>query len=284
MVLESDLLRTFVAVHDTGSFTRAGSVVGRTQSAVSLQIKHLEEVLGHSLFERGSRGVQLTRSGADLLENARRVVSLLDETAGAFRSPTLIGPVRIGLPEEYGLAVIGQAMGKFARLHPNVDITVRYGRSDENTASIDADDLDLAIVFDWQDGTDGEVLMIDPTVWTTSDAYGMHGKTPLPIALYTNAGWCTDLALKSLDNRGIDYRVVFKSDTNGGLKLAVTSGLAVTPLSRSNIPAGCRELTADEGFGQIDESRVVLRRNRQRSNSAIEGMAEALHKSFLGMA
>ncbi|KAB0677527.1 LysR family transcriptional regulator [Aureimonas leprariae] len=280
VVLESDLLRTFVAVHDTGSFTRAAGIVGRTQSAVSLQIKRLEELIGHSLFERGPRGVRLTQSGRELLENARRVVSLLDETAGAFRTPALQGRVRIGLPEEYGHAVLGQALSKFARLHPSVDITARYGRSDGNMAGIDRGDLDLAVVFDWQDRSDAEVLMIDPTVWTTSDAYGMHKRTPLPIALYTNSGWCTDFALKSLEKRNAPYRVVYTSDTSGGLKLAVSSGLAITPLSRSNIPVGCRELTADEGFSQIDASRVVLKRNPRLANAAVEGMAEALQKSF----
>jgi DNA-binding transcriptional LysR family regulator len=280
MTLDSDLLRTFVAVYDTGSFTRAAVTVGRTQSAVSLQIKRLEEVLGHSLFERGSRGVVLTKSGTELLDNARRVVSLLDETVGAFSAPTLDGPVRIGLPEEYGHAVLGQALSKFARLHPNVDVTARYGSSDENIAAIERGKLDLAIVFDWQDITEGEVMMVDPTVWTTSNAYGLHERTPLPIALYGNSGWCTEFALKSLDDRGMHYRVVFDSDTNGGLKLAVSSGLAVAPLSRSNIPPGCRELTEAEGFGQIDSSRVVLKQNRKSTNTAVHGMAEAFRKSF----
>jgi DNA-binding transcriptional LysR family regulator len=280
MHLESDLLRTFIAVTETGSFTRAAEIVGRTQSAVSLQIKKLEECLGEALFERGSRGVELTRPGRDLLSKAHRIVNLLDETVDSFRVFPLNGPVRIGLPEEYGHTVLGRALNAFARQHPNVDVTVRYGRSSENRNWVRAGELDLAVTFSWQEQPEGEVLMTDPTVWVTSDAHRVHERTPLPIALYTNSSWCTDFAMKSLEERGLAYRIVFTSDTNGGLKLAVSSGLAVAPLSRSNIPSECRELTAEDGFAQIDASRVVLLRNSQSSSAAAEGMASAVKEAF----
>jgi molybdate transport repressor ModE-like protein len=91
--LESDLLRTFVAVAESGNFTKAGETVGRTQSAVSMQIKKLEDILGEPLFERGSRGVNMTGHGARLLDNARRIVSLLDDTAASIRLPALDGSV-----------------------------------------------------------------------------------------------------------------------------------------------------------------------------------------------
>lgn len=108
----------------------------------------------------------------------------------------------------------------------------------------------------------------------------MHEERPVPIALYNRAGWCKDFAIKSLEQRGLAYRVAYTSDTNGGLRLAVTSGLAIAPISRSNIPAGCRELTAADGFGDIDSSNVVLRRNPNASGEAIDGMEEAIREAF----
>src|SRR5690606_4729046 len=93
--LDSDLLRTFVAIADTGNFTKAAARSGRTQSAVSMQMKKLEGMVGAALFERGSRGVALTRRGSELVANARRIVALLDETAAAMTAPPLGGPVRI---------------------------------------------------------------------------------------------------------------------------------------------------------------------------------------------
>jgi DNA-binding transcriptional LysR family regulator len=280
LTLDSDLLRTFVAVADTGNFTKAAEQAGRTQSAVSMQMKKLEDVLGDSLFERGSRGVVLTRRGSELIINARRIVSLLDETAASMVAAPLGGPVRIGIPEEYGHAILSRALGAFAKRHPQVDITVRYAHSGAQIAALAAGDLDLAVVFEWQDLSGGEVLMHDPTVWVTSELHHMHEERPVPIALYNRAGWCKDFAIKSLEQRGLAYRVAYTSDTNGGLRLAVTSGLAIAPISRSNIPAGCRELTAADGFGDIDSSNVVLRRNPNASGEAIDGMEEAIREAF----
>jgi DNA-binding transcriptional LysR family regulator len=278
--LDSDLLRTFVAIAETGNFTKAAEQVSRTQSAVSMQMKRLEEIVGDALFERGSRGVRLTRKGSDLLGNARRIVSLLDETAAQIGAPPLQGPVRIGIPEEYGFSILSRALGAFAKRHPQVEITVRYASSSQQMAALRADELDLAIVFEWQDFSDGDVLMTDPTVWVTSLSHHIHEEAPLPIALYANSGWCRDYAIRSLDQRDIAYRVAYSSDTNGGLKLAVASGLAIAPISRSNIPADCRELTQADGFGEIDASRVVLHRNPKTSSEAIESMAEAMREAF----
>jgi DNA-binding transcriptional LysR family regulator len=278
--LDSDLLRTFVAVAETGNFTKAAQKAGRTQSAISMQIKKLETVVGGVLFERGSRGVVLARRGADLIDNARRIVSLLDETAAAMSAPPLDGPVRIGIPEEYGHSILSRALSAFSRRHAQVEVTVRYAQSPTQMAALAAGELDLAVVFEWQDFAGGEVLMHDPTVWVTSMLHPMHEERPVPIALYSRAGWCRDFAMKSLEQRGLAHRVAYTSDTTGGLKLAVTSGLAIAPISRSNIPDGCRELTAADGFGDIDSSNVVLRRNPLASGEAIDGMAEAIREAF----
>ena len=278
--LDSDLLRTFVAVAETGNFTRAAEHVNRTQSAVSMQVKRLEEMIGETLFARGPRGVGLTRKGGELLSNARRIVSLLDETAASMNAPPLDGPVRIGIPEEYGFAILSRALGAFAKRHPQVEITVKYAHSASQMAALKAGELDLAVVFEWQDYSDGEVLMRDPTVWVTSDLHRVHEELPLPIAIYQNSGWCREFAMKLLDERGLPYRVAYTSDTSGGLKLAVTSGLAIAPISRSNVPAGCRELTTADGFGDIDASNVVLHRNPGASSEAIDGMVEAIREAF----
>lgn len=278
--LDSDLLRTFVAVAETGNFTKAARQVNRTQSAVSMQIKRLEEMVGDLLFARGARGVGLTRKGDELLSNARRIVSLLDETAASMNAPPLDGPVRIGIPEEYGHAILSRALGAFSKRHPRVEITVKYAHSASQMAALAAGELDLAVVFEWQDYSDGEVLMRDPTVWVTSELHRMHEERPLPIAIYQNSGWCKDFAMRLLEERDLPYRVAYTSDTSGGLRLAVTSGLAIAPLCRSNIPDGCRELTAADGFGDIDASNVVLHRNPASGSEAIAGMAEAIRDAF----
>jgi len=280
--LDSDLLRTFVAVAENGNFTKAGEAVGRTQSAVSMQMKKLEYVLGEPLFERGSRGVSFTDAGKRLLDNARRIVALLDDTAAAIRLPVLDGVVRIGISEEYMNTALPKALGSFAAVHPGVEVTVHEGTSMDNIAALEAGEIDIAVVFEPGGRSKNEVLMIDPTVWVTSEQHGMHDRRPLPIANYTylKGGWCDALAAETLRKRGIPSRVAYISSTSSGLFAAVTSGLAIAALSRSSIPPGCRELTPDDGFDVIDYSNVVLRRRRRAPDRIIESMSDAIREAF----
>lgn len=282
--LESELLRTFLAVADAGNLTRAADTVRRTQSAVSMQLKRLEELIGLPLFERHSRGVVLTAHGRRLVDNARRIVALLDDTAAAMRQPALGGSVRIGVSEEYINSTLPRALGAFAAIHPDVEITVHQGTSMSNLAALEAGEIDIAVVFEPGGKSRNEVLMIDPTVWVTSNQHAIHERQPLPIATYTyvEGGWCDDLAMRNLKQRKIESRIAFVSRTTSGLIAAVLSGLAVAPLSRSVIPPGCRELTESDGFGIIDLSKVVLRTRADKRSQAVDAMADAIRRAFRG--
>lgn len=279
--LDSDLLRTFLAIADTRNFTKAAEQLYRTQSAVSMQMKRLEQLVGGALFERGSRGVELTRKGHELLGNARRVVSLLDDTAAQMTAAPLSGTVRIGIPEDYSYAVLVRALAGFSKRHCTVEVNVWCGWSASNRAKLAAGALDLAVVCEWNGANEGEILLNDPTVWVTSDLHNMHEERPMPVALYMGGDWL-DIARRSLETLAIDHQVTYRSDTTGGLLLAVQSGLAVAPIARSNIPPGCRELSAAEGFGEIDSANVVLLRNRGAVGSVVDGMAQAIREAFAG--
>ncbi len=278
--LDGDLLRTFLAVADSGNFTHAATRVGRTQSAVSMQIKRLEEAVDAVLFERGARGVTLTDKGSQLLGNARRIVALFEETAALFDATALEGKVSIGIHQEYAEERLANALHAFDRRHPGVEITVRCGTSEENLARVQSGDLDLAVIFDWQGHSDGEVLMVDPTVWVTSEKHLTNERRPVPVALFRESAWSRYFAIPSLESCGVDYRVAFLSAVKGGLRLAVTSGLAISPISRSDIPPGCRELTPGEGFAVVDHSNVVLVINPSSRSAAVAGMAEAIREAF----
>lgn len=278
--LDSDLLRSFVAVAEFENFTRAADSLGRTQSAISMQMKRLEELVGEPLFERGPRGVALTRKAGELLVNARRIVNLLDETAASLNAPALHGRVRIGIPEEYGASVVSRALAAFGKVHGNVEITVRHAGSVTQKDALERGELDLAVIFDWERSPKGEVLMVDPTVWATSDVHRQHEQTPVPVALYEHGGWSMESAVRSLEKSGRAYRVAYRSDTGSGLKLAVSSGLAIAPLSRSNIPVDCRDLTAADGFRRIELSRVVMHRRKNATGKAVTAMADAIREAF----
>jgi DNA-binding transcriptional LysR family regulator len=278
--LDSDLMRSFLAVADAGSVTAAAARLYRTQSAVSLQVKRLEDSLGQPLFDRQARGVVLTPRGEQLVPYARRVVALLDEAAVALREKPLVGPVRVGIPDEYSGTVLPRALAAFDERHEGVQVSVRVDHSTAQIAALEADEIDLGVIYDWQHVQDGEVLCIDPTVWVTSVTHAQHLRQPVPVAMYFRSEWSRDYVEGSLNRLGIDWRAAWACDMAGGFRVAVTNGMAIAPLSRSTIPAGCRELTTDDGFPIVDQARVVLRRNPRGTSPAVEGMAEVLRQAF----
>ncbi|MDW4549475.1 LysR substrate-binding domain-containing protein [Defluviimonas sp. D31] len=278
---DSDLLRSFLAIAEAGSVTAAAERLGRTQSAVSMQIARLEENLGQQLFDRLPRGMALTARGAQLLPYARRVTGLIEEAATALRSRPLDGPVRIGIPQDYSETVLPGILSAFSRRYPAVEVTVRLDYSVPQLKAMAAGELDLAVVFEWKPaGTKGEILCVEPTVWVTSDRHAQHLQTPLPIAVYFDSDWCQTNMIASLDRHGIPYRVAFECDTVGGFFAAVRSGLAVVALSRSTIPDGCRELTLEEGFPAVDSSSVLLHRSSRGASPAVDALAEAIRAAF----
>jgi DNA-binding transcriptional LysR family regulator len=278
--LDSDLMRSFLAVADAGSVTAAAGRLFRTQSAVSLQVKRLEESLGQPLFDRQARGVVLTPRGEQLVPYARRVVALLDEAAIALREKPLVGPVRVGIPDEYSSTVVPRVLAAFDERHEGVQVSVRVDHSSAQIAALEADEIDLGVIYDWAYVQDGEVLCIDPTVWVTSVAHAQHLRRPVPVAVYFQSEWSRDYVEVSLNRLGIDWRAAWACDMAGGFRVAVTTGMAIAPLSRSTIPAGCRELTTEDGYPIVDNARVVLRRNPRGTSPAVEGMAALLREAF----
>lgn len=282
--LDSDLMRSFLAVADSGSVTAAAHLLSRTQSAVSLQIKRLEESLGQPLFDRLPRGVVLTPRGRQLEPYARRVVALLEEAAQAVREKPLSGPVRVGIPDEYSGTVLPRALAAFDERHPGVAVSVRCDHTEAQLAALAADEIDLAVIYDWSYVAEGEVLCVDPTIWATATAHDQHLRRPVPVATYLKFDWCKEFAHRSLNQQGLDWRIAFECNDAGAMRVAVTSGLAIVPISRSTIPPGCRELTAADGFPMIDSARVILRRNPLGTSPAVEGLADMLREAFRPLA
>ncbi len=145
-LLESDVLRTFVAIAESGSFTRAAGQIYRSTSAVSMQIKRLEDTLGRPLFVREARQVRLTPAGETLLGYARRLLKLNEEAIAHFLQPALQGRVRFGTPADVGTRILPGLLALFARSHPGVEVDVSVARSIDMIERIDAGELDLALI------------------------------------------------------------------------------------------------------------------------------------------
>src|SRR3989440_7410330 len=169
-LLDVDQLRTFIAIAETGSFTRAADIVHKTQSAVSMQMKRLEERLDRAIFARDGRASKLTEDGERLLDYARRIVKLNVETIAAF-SDELTGRVRLGVPDDYADRYLPEIMARFSRAYPGVELTVTCEPSVELFQRIDANDLDLAIVTDCGSARASESFRRERLLWVTSSRH-----------------------------------------------------------------------------------------------------------------
>ena len=147
-LIDVDQLRTFIAIVETGSFTKAAEVVHKTQSAVSMQMKRLEERLGKPIFARDGRASKLTEDGERLLDYARRIIKLNVEALAAFDDAELTGRVRLGVPDDYADRYLPEIMARFSRSYPGVELTVMCEPSVELVERIDGNELDLAIITD----------------------------------------------------------------------------------------------------------------------------------------
>lgn len=276
MNLDSDLLRSFLAIVDCGNFTRAAERVGRTQSAVSMQIKRLEENLGKPLFHRDGRGVRLTDDGDMLVGYARRLIELNDKAVARFVQPELTGSVRLGIPDDYIARFLPPVLAGFSQAHPMVELEVRTDRSVVLDASLASGELDLAliscaVVDDW-----GVLIHREPMVWVTSVHHLVHERSPMPVATTDPQCQMRRNALSALDDCGRDYRIAYISPSFLGLQSFVLAGLAVAAVPESSVAPRMKVLGTAEGFPAIVPVDVGLKRGRGPRSQAVESLADAL--------
>ena len=279
--LPTELLRTFVAIAETGNFSQAAEVVHRTQSAVSMQVKRLEELLEKTLFIRDSRHSSLTADGLTLLSYARRILKLNEEAVSLLTRPELSGWVRIGLPDDYATRFLPEILAGFSRTHPRVQVEVICEPSTQLRQRIKRHELDLAMTT--SAGPDEEntlLLSRESVVWATSDQHFPHEQKPLPLALFPSDCIYRNWAIEALDAAGIEYRVAYSSPSNMGLQSAVIAGLAVTATSKSIIPQGMRQLRPEEGMPPLPNVYFLLHRNPTADSCVVDSLSEHIAQAF----
>ena len=277
--LDTDLLRTFLTVARHGNVTRGAQTLHRTQSAVSIQIKRLEESLAARLFRREPRGVSLTEAGERLRAAAERIVGDLDETVRTFRADPTGGLVRVGIPEEYGAEVLPTVLADFSARFPAVEVFVRCGFSVEFPEAIRRGELDLAVFADCQCFGQPDTLIRDPMVWVASRPWRCRDGEPIPLALFDRACAWRDVAIQALEEAGQPYRIVFSSESTAGIKAAIATGLAVGVLARSTLESSMLVLGREHGLPPLPDSVLLLLRGSDGS-LAIDAMAAAIESGF----
>jgi DNA-binding transcriptional LysR family regulator len=244
--LDLDVLRTFVTGHDLGTFAAAAERLGRSQSALSLQLRKLEAQTGEVLLRKDGRGLALTPAGEIMLSYARRLIELNDEAVTAVRGTAVEGWVRLGLVQDFAESWLPALLGRFARAHPGVRVEARVDRGAILADAVAKGDLDLALVWGDLPGPHRTELAGMPIVWVGPPQHALAAARPVPLVTFEPPCVFRDAAVRALDRAGIPWRVTFTSPSLAGLWAAVEAGLGVTPRTRQSVPS---RLAIIEGGG-----------------------------------
>jgi len=278
--LDIDLLKTFLAISDTGTFTRAADEVHKTQSAVSMQMKRLEDLLGRPLFARDGRAIRFTPDGERLIEYARRMVAINDEAVSAFTRPDLTGTVRFGTPDDYADRFLPEILARFSRTHPLVTVDVDCTSSSALFERVKRNEMDLALVSFGCDIVTDEPVRREPLVWVTSVRHSVHLLDVLPLAVsHAGCEW-RKMVLQALETSGRKYRVAYSTANSNAVNAAVQSGLAVGAVPELCVRPGMRILTEKDGFPALGSFDIGLVRKLGRGSSALEALARHVTESL----
>ncbi|GAB0119145.1 LysR family transcriptional regulator [Acidisoma sp. 7E03] len=288
-----EALRTMVVGSDLGSFARAAVQLGRSQSAVSMQLKRLEDQAGRPLFQRKGRGLIPTEAGETLLAYARRMVAIHDEAAMALGAPSALPAIRLGLPQDFFEDVMPAALAAFADVRPKAHVDVRAGRNYALEEEVTAGRLDVALAFaEPGRARSGVLLSLMPTLWFGPDRLS-HGALAypgdLPLVLFDSPCLFRQAALRSLDEAGIRWRLSLTTPSLSGIWAALRFDLGITVRTAHGVPPGIarldhalpalgalelRMLTASDLSPVAMEFAEVLRATTERQ---ISGGAEKQH-------
>lgn len=282
-LLELDLLKTLIAIAETGNFSAAAEVVHRTPSAVSMQVKRMEEILGRPVFKRDSRSVELTNDGVFLAEHARRVLALNRDAMARFIAPEVSGEVRLGMSDDISDRYLTDILRGYDMNHPGIRLDIMVDNSERLIKSVTSGALDIILVNDHAKEkytTNGEVLASDQLVWAGLKGGIAGEKNPVPICVWEEGCFWRAEALKSIEATGRDYRVAFQSSHITGQKAAILSDLVIAPMPRSSLNGAIVEVGEQYGLPPMELSDVIL----QLANNKTEAMAvvvEHIRSSFL---
>lgn len=279
--LPTELLRTFLKVMDLGSFTRAAEQVGRTQSAVSLQIRRLEDIVNVQLFQRDAHKMLLTPEGRSLAQYARRILALNDEALASLRQPSVAGRIRLGAPHEYTASLLPEFLGKFAQAHPNVMLEVTSDLSKNLLRRQTNGEFDLVIALhDESVSGDSALLFTEPLVWIGSADHDRHLQSPLPLVVAPPPCIYRNRILQTLNGLSRSCRIAYLSSSYNGILAAVRAGLGVTVMTGSTIPQDIRRLGEREGFAGLGQLQLRLHRGAGAPTEASQALGEYIAGSF----
>lgn len=263
--MQTDLLRTFATVADLRSFTRAGEVLGRTQPAISLQIKRLEELVRAPLFERESTPLRLTPTGEQLATYARQILFLHDEAVARLFRPHLTGAIHVGLPNDFAVTLLPEVLGEFAAANADIRLEVACDISANLLRGLQEGRHDLIVAMTAEQAAPTAAkLWADRLAWVVPPARGIEAVRPLPLIAYPEGCVYRTRMTDALSRAGIPWDISCTTASLSGLKAAVQAGLGLTVLSVNTMPSGFAILPPEAGFPGLADVTVGLYYARER--------------------
>lgn len=281
-MLDIDVLRTFVAIADTGSFSSAANAVFRTPSAVSMQIKKLEEQIGVAVFDRDARSVTLTSDGEVLLGFARRLLALNREAVSKFVAPTVTGVVRLGSPDDIGECVLPLVLKRFAETHPGVTVDVVIDQSSNLRKRLDERRLDVTLVnmsHTVPGKGDTEVLLDEELVWAGAKCGTAYRRDPLPLSIWEEGCAWRGNALEALESSRRPYRIAYMSSHSTGQRAAIMADLAIAPFAKTLLGEGIVALGSEHALPELGRYQLGMI-IRPDAGPHIHAVAENLRSVF----
>ncbi len=274
--LDLDQLQSFCAIADCGSFTEAARRVNKTQSAVSMQIKRLEERLGHALLSRDGRSVSLTQHGEALYSRARKMLKINAEIMDLFNDQEMAGAIRFGVPDDYAVRLLPVILSSFQKTHPKIIIDVRCASSEELLSGMKQGRYDLICFTQGTNREYGELFRTEKMFWVAAQGGQALHTDPLPIAGGHTCCW-RDNAVEVLDRIGRDYRVAYTSSNALAIASAVLTDLAVGFLPESALQPGMLAIAEEKDLPRLRDAEIAL----MRASHAYGGIYDALARHIV---
>ena len=282
--LDIDQLRAFSTVAQTRSFTKTGSMLNRSQSTISLQIKRLETALNRQLFDRSGRTIRLTDEGARFLPEAERIVDMHDRAVELLSSPSVSGRVRLGCTEEFAATHLANVLGSFQYTHPDVHIEIGVDTSKSLRDGFSERDYDVVLAKVEENERNGDTIWCEDIIWVVTDgpsANDILRRDPIPLLASPVPCLIRYAMTTKLDQIGKRWQIVGTSEVNVGLQAAVSAGFGITALPRSAIRPSMRPIAPEWGLPPLPRSEVRLFENLEDGNDAARCMSDHIRKRVL---
>ncbi len=283
MNLPIDLLRTFVAVAELGSFTRAGELLGRSQPAISLQIKRLEALLNMPLFLRDSRSLRQTDGGQELFEYARRILALNDEAVACLIHPKIRGNLHLGIPNEFAASFLPDILRRFAQSHPEVEVQVTCDLSVNLLRRLQQKHFDMVLALhSAHEVHSPDAVWMEDVVWVGAPGFSLQANSPLPLIVAPEGCVYRARIIQALNDGARSWRIAYTSPNFSGIYAGVLAGLGVTAVARSTVPEGLRVLGVAERLPTLPGVDMGLHYNREALSLASQRLIEHIRSHING--